>query len=126
MKVKICTSLEQSKRLVELGLDSKTADMFYKGSSNSDPYSGARSIEFEDDYYEENIAWSLSRLLVIIRDYQCVWLGANDVASWVTEFNLGSGKHYTTDPTTDPLDAAYNCLVWLIENGKINPKNITI
>ncbi len=26
---KICTSLEQSKRLIELGIDVKTADMFW-------------------------------------------------------------------------------------------------
>ena len=127
MKTKICTSLEQSKKLVELGLSGvNTADMYYYNLG----YTQVPRV-IHSDHDRELVkcclpAWSLSRLLVIIRDYQCVWLGANDVASWVTEFNLGSGKHYATDPTTDPLDAAYNCLVWLIENGKIDPKEITI
>lgn len=124
MKTKICTDIEQSKKLVELGLDIETADMTYypiQSIENNVHYHLFASKEVVGIF-----AWSLSRLLVIIRDQQCVWLGANDVASWRCEFNLGSGKHYVTDPTIDPLDAAYNCLVWLIENEKINPKNITI
>ena len=124
MKVKICTTIEQSRKLIKLGLSSNTADCYW----DHDVIKKEDYPMFMDDQYDDLCipAWSLSKLLVIIRDYQCVWLGANDVASWVTEFNLGGGKHHTTDPTTDPLDAAYNCLVWLIENGKIDPKEITI
>lgn len=117
MKTKICTSLEQSKKLVELGMDIETADMCYFPVQSIE-----NNVHYNLFAHKEKVgipAWSLSKLLVIIRDWQCVWLGANDMESWVTEFNLGSGKHYTTAPTTDPLDAVYNCLVWLIKKRKV-------
>ena len=118
MKNKICTTIEQSKKLIELGLKPETADMYYYNLGHTQI---PRVIydEVRDLSRSCILAWSLSRLLVIIRDWQCIWLGANDVANWEAEFNLGSGKHHTTTPTTDPLDAAYDCLVWLIENEYI-------
>ena len=35
---KICTSVEQSKKLIELGIDIKTADMYYSYDYNIEEY----------------------------------------------------------------------------------------
>jgi hypothetical protein len=107
---KICTSLEQSKKLIKLGIDINTADMYRW-------YSGRRyyveSMD-DDDFNEESDvpAWSLSALLelipagnILLRDalsknYKCI----NSIDS-----NLYD----------NPLDAAFEMVVWLKENEKI-------
>lgn len=82
MKAKICTSVKQSKKLIELGIDVKTADMYYMyrhweideetvGSQsdasigfNSDFYCGADNGKT----YHYIPAWSLTALLELIPD----------------------------------------------------------
>lgn len=58
----ICTSIEQSQRLFELGLKPETADMsYYKGEPSLEPYE-----EMESPYDNMVLpAWSLHRLLCI-------------------------------------------------------------
>lgn len=70
---KICTSLEQSKKLIELGIDIYTADMFWKNAV-SDKY------------------------------IQCF-----------TPF-VDSGTSIDYD---NPIDAAFEMVCWLKENGKL-------
>lgn len=107
---KICTSLEQSNKLIELGIDVSTADMYWW-------YSGRRyyveSMDDDDFNKESDIpAWSLSALLelippgnILLRDalsgkYKCI----NTVDS-----NLYD----------NPVDAAFEMVCWLKENEKI-------
>lgn len=69
---KICTSLEQSKKLIELGIDVSTADMFWKNGV-SDKYiqcftpfvSSGTNIDYDYDIP----AWSLSALLELMPPY---------------------------------------------------------
>ena len=81
----ICTTIEQSKRLIELGLNSETADMHYVkktmdsmgnpindefdiphyGNTNS-KYGRYAVMNFSD--YETLPAWSLHRLVAIMPD----------------------------------------------------------
>ena len=61
---KICTSIEQSKKLIELGINIKTADMYWW-------YSGNRYCveSMDDDDFNENSdipAWSLSALIKVL------------------------------------------------------------
>lgn len=70
---KICTSLEQSKKLLELGIDVNTADMHYStwtilnGEYILSPNQGETIEELQEDYGEQVIpAWSLTALLEII------------------------------------------------------------
>ena len=60
---KICTSLDQSKRLIELGIDIKTADMYYWCGSDLN-IGGYNAIDEELDIP----AWSLSALLELLPD----------------------------------------------------------
>lgn len=68
----ICTNVEQSNRLLELGLKPETADMCFFRSTDEDLENSYTRIVV-DDYMlnaledDENIpAWSLHRLLVIL------------------------------------------------------------
>lgn len=80
---KICTSIEQSKKLIELGIDVNTADMWwaerYKGRTTMDfqyivdeePYYYLSFIKPSNDNYSQDTikdipAWSLAALLNII------------------------------------------------------------
>ena len=119
---KICTSLEQSKKLMELGIDVNTADMYFCGRRS---LMNPKETEYEDypkikgNYISfDNLeifypAWSLSALL-----------------GFMPKFTLnGSGnrlfdcrdKRVDNFPIVDtcPLDAAYNMVILLIEQGYI-------
>lgn len=58
---KICTSLEQSKKLIELGVDRKTSDMYYW--CGEDLRIGGYKAQSEDF---DVPAWSLSALIKIL------------------------------------------------------------
>lgn len=69
----VCTSIEQSQRLLELGLKPETADMVYEYEGTY-PYDCNLCILEDGDYISSNIitedipAWSLHRLLCML-DY---------------------------------------------------------
>ena len=58
---KICTSIEQSEKLIELGIDVNTADMYY-GNGNKDKLIIGEWKEEEHDW-DDIPAWSLTALL---------------------------------------------------------------
>ena len=79
----VCTSIEQSQRLLELGLNPETADMYYHEGSED----GAGNIEFHRNIRTEcnNIlfpdyipAWSLHRLIELYKDVE-------DTSMWSLE-----------------------------------------
>ena len=121
MKTKIATSIEQSKKLLELGLDADTADMCYTNykfqtdnygnliSDSCEPVGGLAVGNMFDDYP----AWSLSALLKLMPQF--------------TLNGFCNGKFNCRDERADnyvlidsnPLDAAYSMVVNLIEQGYI-------
>lgn len=112
---KICTSIEQSKKLIELGIDVYTADMFWKNGV-SDKYiqcfTPFVSCGTNMDYDYDIPAWSLSALLglippgnILLRDalsgkYKCI--------------NTVDSDYYD-----NPLDSAFEMICWLKENKKL-------
>ena len=75
---KICTTIEQSKKLIELGIDVNTADMHYStwtilnGEYILSPNQGETIEELQEDYGNQVIpAWSLTALLDML-DYEVV------------------------------------------------------
>ena len=62
MKTKICTDLEQSKKLVELGIDTSTADMFYRDNG----IDVKLMWEHLPTIKVTNPAWSLGALLDVL------------------------------------------------------------
>ena len=65
MKNKIATTVEQSKKLLELGIDEGTADMYWWHYEKKTYLSGMYDGEFNK--HEEDVpAWSLSALLEML------------------------------------------------------------
>ena len=74
----ICTTIEQSKRLLELGLNANTADMSWTLAPISSEYPHASLIPYSKTMYRltYNIlpAWSLHRLIAMLPDRDRAWL----------------------------------------------------
>ena len=61
---KICTSLEQSKKLIEFGIDVNTADMYY--DVNSYGIQGKLEVAVGKVWSKDIPAWSLTALLSVL------------------------------------------------------------
>ena len=116
---KICTSLEQSKKLVELGIDRKSSDMYYWCGSDL-RIGGYKAQDEELDIP----AWSLSALLdilakethnidedgyVVLSSYKGNWWDISPINCISEEIK----------ESNSPLDAAFEMVCWLKENEKI-------
>ena len=120
---KICTSLEQSKKLLELGIDVKTADMFWfvpaddEGEfdeevnviqNKADYCLFEKVMDFNDTPYIP--AWSLSALLELIPNYVIN----------KTDGTIYANLYYNVKSSYNNLvDAAFEMVVWLKENEKL-------
>lgn len=116
--IKICTSIEQSEKLLSLGLDQSTADMYwYKFDKNKDKEWTA-AIRYEHLYDGEIPCWSLAALLELMprivpnEGILCITPSHKD-NGWV----VGYDEENTSFPTL--IDAAFEMVVWLIEQGHI-------
>ena len=65
----ICTSKEQSERLLALGLKKETADMVHQPIGTT-PFNVWDKHEIEDDFYP---AWSLHRLIFSGNERSCIF-----------------------------------------------------
>lgn len=117
---KISTSVDQSKRLIELGIDVSTADMIYYWFGN---------FELNEEWYELHLgtqrvdgndipAWSLTALLSIIKP-------VND-NTYTLNGTLDGGAMISFEEVTNVMfqeeeiiDAAFEMVCWLLENKKI-------
>lgn len=128
-KSQICTTIEQSKRLLELGLKPETTDMCFFRSTDEDvenPYT--RLVV--DDYIlntlesDDNIpAWSLHRLMELCPEYINID-GYADTTYWFKLYKLDNKIIYENDYDRwlylvdgDTLfDTLIDCIEWLISN----------
>ena len=134
---KICTTIEQSKKLIELGMDVKTADMDYVPCVN-DMNEYDYVVNIWNNEHEENWipCWSLTALLglmpkvisiMVSEDaayrYELEWQFANDNSIRY----VGSDRKclidiysdHDDDKWKDLIDTAFQMVVWLKENNKI-------
>ncbi len=144
----ICTSLEQSKKLMELGIDINTAGMWwaerYRGHTTKDyqyivdntPYYYLSLTKPSDDNYSQDTikdisAWGFSALLSlmpfhIIENNQryafSMHKGSNrNGETYIFRYNIFNTDIclYSTGYYNNPIDAAFEMVVWLKENKKI-------
>jgi hypothetical protein len=144
----ICTTREQSERLLSLGLKKETADMTHLYSHSTDSYE-LRNIEFSrimhlqelankkpvlgvsgDELYAKDIpAWSLHRLIEIMpRCIKC--RNGHDYADLYVNYDLVQYRFYDTDYMHDVCYEHFNdgdvysnvidCIEWLIKEGYFN------
>ena len=137
-KSQICTTKEQSDRLLELGLNPETADMHYFRTVDFEgmetwlesviPY---ERIKFNADFVgeiqlvEDNItsAWSLHRLIELCPEYINID-GYADTTYWFKLYKLDNKIIYENDYDRwiylgdgDTLfDTLIDCIEWLISN----------
>ena len=116
---KICTSIEQSKKLIELGIDVNTADMCWTNHLFNAFLSSWRIESTPPQEYKNLLdrfvvrgyliepAWSLSALFDLFPNGSI--LRKSD-----------KGKYFMFGNMFDnPLDAAFEMICWLLENKKI-------
>lgn len=130
----LCTSIDQSQKLLELGLSPNTADMYYqrfkpksdKIEHNPKVGNPVEALSWYNKGYtafnnneplklEEHCipAWSLSALMILMPTECCLGIIGRDY------FYCSHPSGYTTDDYDEPVEAAYNMIIWLIENNNI-------
>ena len=135
---KICTSIEQSKKLMELGIDIATADMCWCNEND------VITVPYTDSLITEYPAWSLSALLGFIKSEIYGENVYGDTVTYKVDFRkykftddldlyqiaYGSIKFdvdgqysfkdmVNTGEKENLIDAAFQMVVWLKENNKI-------
>jgi len=111
---KICTSKEQSQKLVELGINIKTADMYYYTVNGDwEWYETPNIMESIDDLNEHTIpAWSLSALLdlmPIINNNTYTMRGTLDKGAIISH----EGATCVMCQEKTSIDAAFEMVCWL-------------
>ena len=109
----IATTIKQSKHLLELGLDPKTADC------NWNTTFGERSLCIGKNKLPHAVpAWSLSALLEVMPKELEVGLFKTPISGEYF-FSLWTDDHHMGDDYKEPIDAAYEMVCWLLEQGLI-------
>ena len=124
---KICTTIEQSKKLIDLGINVNTADMYYHKCYGIDggtynlsipSNSGFKNKHFFDDCPDEIPAWSLSALLSLIKPV--------NENTYTIQGTLDGGAIISFEEVTSVafqedniLDAAFEMVCYLLENKLI-------
>lgn len=138
------TTLEESKRLVELGLDPKTADCYWckqlKDWRGKDithnfyivyhPYKDRNHIVCGFETFEEHPAWSLDALLSLLpsekdRCWQITrggWEflekdGSYNKDACFISLEVENENIYESKVSGSFFEAAYNMITWLLANG---------
>ena len=130
---KICTSIEQSKKLLELGIDINTADMFWDLLDGDEPDEKTPNCcwdRFDITINEFVPAWSLSALLELIPPYLGEFKDGIDFgfskamnSKWYSahyiKFDSGLASFNKAVTGDTAIDAAFEMVCWLKENNKI-------
>ena len=117
---KICTSIEQSQKFNELGIDVNTADMCWCNENDAItvPYNSA--CEIVKDYP----AWSLTALIELIPDKISINNESYDLTFTKKSVEFRGpitldGQKAKSFEMDNILDAAFEAVCWLKENGEI-------
>lgn len=119
---KICTSIKQSQKLINLGISVDTADMYHAPDVNiivPEPYITKTKDETLVPAYKGAVpAWSLTALLSIIKP-------VND-NTYTLKGTLDGGALISFDEVTNVMfqeeeiiDAVFEMVCWLLENKKL-------
>lgn len=142
---KICTTLEQSQKLIKLGIDVDTADIWwverykrhatmdYKYIVEDEPYYYLSLTKPSNDNYSQDIvkgipAWSLSALMDLLPKGEdtvidlCFggYKGEEYIDEWFCSFeNNKEPFEFHSYSNKDKLDVIFEMIVWLKENNKL-------
>lgn len=131
----ICTTKEQSERLLALGLKKETADMCINLSHESElvySFSYSEALSLYHNYGLDRItntdsllpAWSLHRLIEMMPStlQNLYELDFSKRGVYYADFSNGSFNFIQSfaKPTTILYDNIINCIEWLIKEGYFN------
>ena len=117
-KSSVCTSLEQSERLLSLGLKKETADMVHIYLNQWDGWY-VRPLDVDESIHHMEIpAWSLHRLLSMLPDDAPKIFWILDGASITIEFEDDGSDFFPHKG--DIYEGVVNCIEWLIKEGYFN------
>ena len=127
---KICTSIDQSQKLIELGIDRKSSDMYYW--CGSDLRIGGHKAQDEE---LDIPAWSLSALLELMPKSICIKQSEHSGYFYFLEWQFANDNSLRyagndrkclidiysdhDDNWKDSIDTAFEMICWLKENGKL-------
>lgn len=129
------TSIEQSKHLLSLGMNPDTADMMYgynapyeysdrkfDGGYDEIPYQKEffiKNSDVENEYESELPCWSVGALLDTLPMYSTL---DHEVKGWWCSINLDilDQRKDNIIQGNSAFEAAYNMVVWLLENDYKN------
>lgn len=132
----ICTNKEQSSRLLEAGVNPKTADMYLDEFECPVAFE-YRRIEGHVDQDMAFPAWSLSKLIDMMPPaidslgtlYLCAGLNAKkynaDNKVKAHQYSIEYGVNYTSHRYDDPIEAFIEAIEWLIKEGHLDKKFLT-
>ena len=119
---KICTDIEQSNKLIELGIDMNSADMFWDTLFAKKPEAQVNNHHLVDEYDDEHriSAWSLSALLELMPliNHDTVNVFKEEDGTYTALYRYTKGSPVIIKKES-AIDAAFEMIVWLKENGKI-------
>jgi len=105
------TTREQGRRLVELGLDLNTSDLFYDDENHI-------QIGIADQNGSDKYAWSSDALLKVI---PCPYQMTRKRDGTVQFMLLTVLRH---DTYNTELEAVYTMVVWLLENNLLDEQKL--
>ena len=115
----ICTTREQSERLLALGLKKETADMCWtKVGPKSRTYYVPELAPINMVSWRHTPAWSLHRLLSMLPDDAPKIFWILDGASITIEFEDDGSDFFPHKG--DIYEGVVNCIEWLIKEGYFN------
>lgn len=97
----VCTTIEQSQRLLDLGLKPETADMCIDLYNEAEPFIVQNKIDYSKQI-EFVPAWSLHRLL-------CVGINGDYVRQWKIDINVDT-----------VFEQIIKLIEWAIKDGVFN------
>lgn len=126
-KSQIATTKEQSKRLLELGLNPETADMVYEYDCTY-PYDCHLCILEDGDYISSNIitdsipAWSLHRLIDLC-GAECMPISFYKKGKILIRVNHIHPTHNGRS-NYNHYDSLIDCIAWLIKENYFNKEDL--
>lgn len=120
-----CTSIEQSKKLIELGIDINTADMCWSTANPDLEVLLAFPFTDADNTHDDKIpAWSLSALLGLMptddkKDEYYVDTESHSDYHTVSYRNCWDGCVHLEYSKESLLDAAFEMVCWLLEKKRL-------
>ena len=122
-KSQICTTKEQSDRLLELGFKPETADMVYQAIGVT-PFKKWKEHKIEENFFP---AWSLHRLIELCPESINID-GYVDTTYWFKMYKLDNKIIYENDydrwiylgDGDNLFDSIIDCIEWAINNKHFN------